>query len=257
MCVAFMSLAPRFVLASNRDEFLARPTAPARWWDDEPTILGGRDLKEGGTWLALSRDGRFGFVTNFRDPGAHREGRLSRGELVPRFLQGSQSPEAYLKALATRAGEYNPFNLVVGDLASAEPSAWFLSSRAPSPVRLPRGAHAVSNGDLGAPWPKVVEGRRRFAEILEAAPRPDLLPENGIFRLMEDRSLAPDAALPSTGVPLEVERALSAIFIRRPGYGTRSTTLIERGPEGRVSFVERTYLESGEIAGEARFSFKI
>ena len=67
------------VVAANRDEFYRRPTAFAGFWADAPDILGGRDLEAGGTWLGITRAGRFAAVTNVREPGA-APGRHSRGQ---------------------------------------------------------------------------------------------------------------------------------------------------------------------------------
>jgi uncharacterized protein with NRDE domain len=59
---------PRFplVVAANRDEFHGRAAAAAGFWRDHPRILAGRDLEAKGTWMGLSRDGRFAAVTNYR-----------------------------------------------------------------------------------------------------------------------------------------------------------------------------------------------
>src|SRR6185295_11671730 len=78
------------IVAANRDEFHARPAAPAAFWEDHPGILAGRDLEAGGTWMGGSRSGRFAAVTNYRggrDPSA----KVSRGALVTGFLLGSDS----------------------------------------------------------------------------------------------------------------------------------------------------------------------
>ncbi|HET9449163.1 MAG TPA: NRDE family protein, partial [Steroidobacteraceae bacterium] len=89
----------RLILAGNRDEFHERPAAPLSWWQDDPRILGGRDLKASGTWLGVARSGRFGVVTNYRDLQAPIEGAPSRGQLVPRFLTGATSPKEFLDDL--------------------------------------------------------------------------------------------------------------------------------------------------------------
>src|SRR4030081_918356 len=80
------------LVAANRDEFHARPTAPAGWWPDHPQILAGRDLQAGGTWLGITREGRFAAVTNFRDPSDKRSTARSRGTLVTEYLLGSETP---------------------------------------------------------------------------------------------------------------------------------------------------------------------
>ena len=77
------------LVGANRDEWHDRPTAPAAWWDDYPQILAGRDLRAGGTWLGVSRSGRFAALTNFRDPSNRKSDAPSRGMLVRDFLLGT------------------------------------------------------------------------------------------------------------------------------------------------------------------------
>ena len=110
------------VVAANRDEFFSRPSAAAAFWPDQPDVVAGRDLDAGGTWLGLTRNGRFAALTNFRDPAGHRTKRRSRGQLVAGFLTDKSGPEAYLQGVAATAGEFNGYNLLVGDRHSL---AWF------------------------------------------------------------------------------------------------------------------------------------
>ena len=100
MCLALFALHthPRFplIVAANRDEFYERPTAPAGFWSESPRILAGRDLKEGGTWLGVTRSGRFAAVTNYRDPREFGENPRSRGLLVRGYLESAEPPLDYL-----------------------------------------------------------------------------------------------------------------------------------------------------------------
>ena len=237
------------VLAANRDERSGRPAAPAAWWDDAPHVLAGRDLEAGGTWMGVARDGRWAAVTNVREPSVpQRPGAPSRGALVADFLRGSSSAEAYLAALAPRAGEWNGFNLLAGDGAGV---AW-LSNRAPGPVRVEPGVHGLSNALLDTPWPKVERGRGDLARIL-AGPEDQL--EAALFRTLALRDAAPDARLPDTGVGVELERALSSLFIDMPGYGTRASTVLLIRHDGLVRLTERTIVPGGWT--EARHEFRV
>ncbi len=105
----------RLVLAANRDEFYDRPTASAGYWEDAPHILAGRDLKDGGTWLGVTRSGRIAAVTNYREPALDRPTAPSRGGLVSGFLKGEAPPEEYLGFLRREGGGYNGFNLILGN----------------------------------------------------------------------------------------------------------------------------------------------
>ncbi|WP_322034962.1 NRDE family protein [Burkholderia cenocepacia] len=220
---------PVFTLAANRDEFFRRTSAPLSWWEDVPGVLAGRDLEAGGTWLGVSRDGRFAALTNYRAPFDIRAGAPTRGKLVSDFLGGpSVAPLDYLAQLAEHAAVYNGFNLLVGDWRRRE-LAWFCNrapegeSRVAAPVAIAPGVHALSNARLDTPWPKVVRKRAELGTLLTDNPPPSL---DELIALMRDPHVADDDALPHTGIPIERERALSAAFIETPEYGTRGTTAL-------------------------------
>jgi uncharacterized protein with NRDE domain len=229
----------------NRDEFHSRPAAPADWWEDEPRILGGRDLEAGGSWLAVSRDGRFAVVTNYREAFSNDSGRRSRGELVVDALTAGDSLRSWAESAADRAEEYGGYNLIVGDGRALH----FLSNRGPSRFDLAAGVYGLSNHRLDTPWPKVVAVREKLRVLVD---RPRLDAES-LFDIVADRRPAPDELLPHTGVPLDWERALSAAFIVGAEYGTRASTVVLRGRDGRIELVERRFAPDGSVSGESRF----
>ena len=244
----------RLAVAANRDEFLARPSAPAAWWADAPWVFGGRDLEAGGTWLGVTRDGRFAALTNFRDVTASRKGGApSRGKLVEDFLGKKEggSPSEFVARLQSGAGSFEGFNLLVSD-GSALLSFSNVEGEA---VSLPPGVYGLSNHLLETPWPKVVAARARLERALAEAPDLEDL-EGRLITLLGDRSLASDVTLPDTGLPLETERALSAAFVVLPGYGTRASTSVVV-TEGDVRFVERSFGAGGSPLGEVRETFRI
>lgn len=225
------------VLAANRDEYYDRPTAQAAFWPGAPHVLAGRDLREGGTWLGITRDGRVAAVTNYRAPGAKKESSPSRGKLVSGYLLGGESPVRYLEGLSRGASIYSGFNLIVGQW---EEMYWY-SNYGSEIIRLSPGIHGLSNHFLDTPWPKVVKGKEALGNVLTEE---DPCAED-FFRFLMDRTVPPDENLPDTGVGLEAERMLSPIFISSPGYGTRSSTLVLLGRDGRFSFFERTFHPDG------------
>ncbi len=237
MCVIFIAWRRhpdyRLVVAANRDEFYARPTAPAAYWPEAPDVLAGRDLEGGGTWLGVTRAGRFAALTNYRRGEGNILDAPTRGRLVSDFLLSTSSPGEYLQSLAEQANDYNGFNLLVGDRESLH---WF-SNRGGEPLTLESGIYAVSNDLLDTPWPKVVRGKDGFQRLLQARD----IDTSAIFDLLTDRQFAADETLPDTGIGVARERALSPIFIAAGDYGTRSSTVLLVGNDGDVEFHERTH----------------
>ena len=246
----------RLIVAANRDEYFARPSAPADFWDDHRGVLAGRDLEAGGTWLGITLKGRFAALTNYRNPADRKTGLPSRGALVADFLTGEAGPAEYVKRMQKAAARYNGFSLLVGD----EDSLWFFSNRGSPPQRVPPGVHGLSNHLLDTPWPKVEKAKTRLAGQLEKP-----FDAAAAFTLLDDTGRAPSAELPSTGVSLELEERLSSIrILAAGGYGTRCSTVVRFGNDGRVELHERTWREDGEagrtvsyrlsLAGQARGS---
>jgi uncharacterized protein with NRDE domain len=259
VCLAAFALNahPRFplVIAANRDEFFARAAAPMKWWQAGGTeLLGGRDLSAGGTWFGLTRAGRLALLTNVREPGRQRDDAPSRGALVVDWLAADGDAGGFAQGLA---GGYNGFNLVTADLAR---NAWhWISNRAPAPVRVPDGLHALSNAAMDTPWPKSQGLKAELARALATADAAAQLAAR-LFDALADRTPAPDAALPDTGVGLDRECLLSPRFIRmtdpaRPGtalYGTRCSTVLIREAGGATEVIERTMTAQGDWLAPVR-----
>ena len=237
----------RFVLAGNRDEFHARPTAPADFLDAGERSFGGRDLQAGGGWLQVDRAGRVAAVTNVRR-GPREAAARSRGDVVADFVRGVASAADYLEALHPVAGEFGRFNLLLwdgaGHYAGNHPDA--------HARRLPPGVHALSNADLDTPWPKTEALRAAMREWVARGDRhtpregADLL--EPLFVALANPAQAPDADLPDTGVGLDWERRLSAAFIVGGDYGTRASTVVLVGDDG-LWFEERRFGPEGVPAG--------
>ncbi|KQR87147.1 NRDE family protein [Burkholderia sp. Leaf177] len=216
---------PMLTLAANRDEFYSRETEPMHWWKDAPDMLAGRDLTGGGTWLGVTRDGRFAALTNYRAPSEVRPGAPTRGTLVSNFLSGERvKPLDYLGQVARDGHLYNGFNVIVGDFTRRE-LAWYGNRADAPPALLDAGIHGLSNSLLNTPWPKLVAQRDALRDLVHAEDRvqPSL---DVLIATMRNPHIAADALLPSTGVSIERERVLSAAFIEADGYGTRSTTAL-------------------------------
>jgi len=233
---------PRFplVVAANRDEWRARPTAALARWSDLP-VIAGRDLQAGGTWMGVGRGGRFAALTNVREPSQPRAGAPSRGNLVVDCLQDTRKPAAQLAALAPLAPAYQGFNLLVAD----DTSLGYYGSQRAEIVDVAAGVHGLSNHRLNEPWPKVRRATAALARAIEAE-TPDV---EALFELLADAEPAPDTELPDTGVGLELERKLAPVLLVGPGYGTRCSTVMLRHASGRIELHERTRDEAGRVVG--------
>jgi uncharacterized protein with NRDE domain len=243
--------AQRLVVAANRDEFFHRPAESLQEWTEKPGLLAGRDLGaeprhaalQGlyGTWMGVTRSGRFAAVTNVRRPSEKRPQTLSRGELVTAFLAQDLPCAEYLLEVQARANRYNGFNLLVGDLLPqlprAEPQLWWYSNRSHhAPLKLGPGTYGLSNALLDTPWPKVTRTVARFSTALAAQSGADTF-----FDLLADHHQAPDHELPQTGVSLEWERTLSAPFVHSENYGTRSSQWLEVRSDGSLDYQEKRF----------------
>ncbi len=210
----------RLVVAANRDEYHERPAAALAKWPPPAALIGGRDLRAQGAWLAVDRERHFGVVTNFRELQRPRPGAPSRGELIPRYLSAPaahQSAQQFFTALQAQAQRYSGFNLLLAD----RDSLWYGSNRATP-----------------------------FARALKPAS------PAALFELLNDRTQAPeDAALPhsGSGLPSEWDRILSAPFVLHPQYGTRCSSVVLLEPGGRLYLAERRFDPRGEPAGETEF----
>lgn len=233
---------PRYqlVMAGNRDEFYERPTEPMAFWKDAPDVLAGRDLQAGGTWLGITRSGRFAAITNYRDPDNVKADAPSRGDLVSRYLTCPDTPQDYLEQLASYGDNYNGFNLLVGDTHSV---FYYSNYHSVEPRQLAPGYYGLSNHLLDTPWPKVEKGRCRLQRLLNAHEPPQ---SEDLLAMLEDRTQAADEELPNTGVSLEWERLLSPLFIESPHYGTCSSTILQVDIDNQVEIAEKTWADGQE-----------
>lgn len=242
------------VIAANRDEFFSRPTRSAAFWPETPDLLAGRDLSAGGTWLGVARGGRsyrFAALTNFRDPAREKQIATSRGSLVADFLQGKTKALDYLADVKTIGDRYNGFNLLVCD---GETLACYNNIAHQARV-LEAGIHGLSNHVINTPWPKVTTATHALDASLHVLPDTDAL-----FNFLRDETIAEDSDLPDTGVPLELERRLSAIFVRATAdsaYGTRSSTVLVVGRNNEVFFDEQEWNTDASQSHRQRYRFTI
>ena len=249
MCLVILAFDPNapipLAVAANRDEFHARPTAPADFWPEAPQLLAGRDLEAGGTWMGVTRGGRFAAITNYRDPEATAPAPRSRGELPLDFLLGDDSPADYAARVAPRASEYAGYNLLIG----SGDELWYLCNAqdAGAPRPLTPGIYGLSNARLDTPWPKVLRGKSVISDLLHDSPS---LTHDTLATVVGDKTLASTQALHAQGLNGEMDELLSAQFIITPGYGTRSRTTLWCEAGGIIHWREQRFGAGGELTGE-------
>lgn len=227
------------IVIANRDEFYQRPTQAAHWWPDAPTIWAGRDTKGGGSWFGVNRAGRWAALTNFRNGFQEKPNAPTRGHLVTGFLQpDAPDGQTYLTALQPDADRYNGFNLLTYDGSTL----LHYSNVSNVITTVQPGIHGLSNALLNSDWPKVHRGKAHLAKLIatDAA-----LTTEDAWEALRDTTRPDDANLPSTGIPLEWERKLSAMYIETEGYGTRCSTVLRYDRHGHCHVTERSYVPEG------------
>ena len=222
----------KMIVAANRDEFYNRPTKPAHFWEDKSFLLAGKDLQAGGTWLGITKQGRFAAITNYREMQNIIIDSPSRGKLVTDFLENNASVKSYSGSLLNTAKLYNGYNLITMD--SKEIS--YFSNKTNKVLTLSSGIYALSNHLLDTPWPKVEKSRKSFISIIDNK----TISTDDLFNVLSDTSTPPDELLPDTGLELEIERAVSPVFVATPFYGTRSSTVILIDRMNNVTFIEKS-----------------
>lgn len=238
------------IFAANRDEFYERPTRPARFWEEKPDLLAGKDLKEGGTWLGITRSGDFAALTNFRDPSITRNNTTSRGHIVLEYLENNQAVNNFLQKLDREAERFNGFNLLAGTMDRL----MYYSNQEREIKQVGPGIYGLSNHLLDTPWPKVKRAKSEMESIIQE----ETINEEDLFRLLENDNRAPDHELPETGIPKEWEQAVSSIFIKTDTYGTRCSTVLLVDKSKKATFIERRFKPgTTEEVETNRFEFSI
>jgi uncharacterized protein with NRDE domain len=238
------------LIAANRDESHQRPTRQAEYWVNEPSILAGHDLEEGGSWLGMNKYGRIAAVTNYRSGAKLKSSNTSRGLLVSEYLKYKKPSRSYLDSCLANLADFDAFNLLLGDVNGL----YFLNSREKTYTQLQAGFYGISNGDFDSNWPKVKRAKQQIHDLLKAD---QLDSHEAILTTLTDKYLPDDESLPDTGVGIEWERALAPIFITAKDYGTRSSSVVSVNKNDKVRFTERSYDRFGDIENTRQFEFMI
>jgi len=239
-----------FVLIANRDEFLNRKSLHASFHGENNSILSGIDSEKSGTWLGITKSGRFAMVTNFRNPHLIKDLKSTRGQLVNDFLSSELSPMEFCQTIKSTWDQFNGFNLIVADLNDL--NFWYASNISLETCKLKPGLHGICNALLDTPWPKMnllKEGLRNVM-MEEETLNLDLLQP-----LLLNKKKFPPTELPNTGVSTAIEELLSSIFISSPAYGTVCSTVILVDFHGKVLFRElvHNHVQSTFVSNDFQF----
>lgn len=254
MCIIFVAIKQHpdypLIIAANRDEFYNRPTQVSHWWQQSPAILAGKDLKAGGSWMGISREGDIAALTNIRNPLRDIQNARSRGELIPHYLNRTSDDATFAQSLKATSQQYNGYNLLFGHLSSLQ----VYNNHTDTLTPLHAGFHGLSNHALNTPWPKVTRGVAGLKAYISSNKK---ISQDALLLLLQDETPAPDNALPDTGVPVDWEKRLSSIFIRSAEYGTRSSTLLLINQDNDATWVEQSYGHSKNGSNKREFKWKI
>ena len=239
----------KLIVAANRDEFYERPALPAAFWQEDEDILAGKDLLGGGTWIGITRKGRFAAITNYRDISENNPNAPSRGNLTKEFLTTDTPPGKYGETISKNAAGYNGYNLIFGD----SEGMFYFSNKSSKLIKLTPGVYGLSNHLLDTPWPKVQKSKTLFQKILANKD----ITSNELFTLLSDTSIPSEDSLPDTGLSLEIERAVSPVFVETQYYGTRSSTVIIWNNNDEINFIEKSLKLSDRKWITSSFNFNI
>lgn len=265
MCLAVLAIHAHpdypFICLANRDEFHDRPTAPLQVWSTPyGPVWAGKDLQSGGSWLGIGSNSQFALLTNVRNSTLNMPGTApSRGQIVLDAIQTGSAPNE------KNSLQFAGFNLIHGNLQSlhfhcTSNQGIKLKNGFNFSTTVQSGLHSLSNGYLNAPWPKSRLLKTGLEKTIEAhCTKRASLPafEQTLLGLLADTELAEDAELPSTGVPYEWEKMLSAVKIVSPLYGTRSSAVILLDHRNTVHFTEVTFNPAGNEIGRQRFEIPL
>ena len=260
MCILFIANNMRedypLIIAANRDEFYARPTAPCSFWKDHPHVLAGQDLEANGTWMGVTPNGNIAALTNVRDPHNINKNAVSRGELVANWLKQRPAEKenteqlAYLAKLESTRHQYNGYNLLFGNVNTLR----IYNNVNNSTHTIDTGVYGLSNADIATPWPKVTQGVTALNDYVQ---QQSTINSDDLFDILRHDNKAEDGLLPDTGIGYEWEKALSSIFIQTEKYGTRTSTLLVVDKNNTLTYKERRFSENGENLETRTFSLSI
>lgn len=214
------------VIAANRDEFLERPAVDPTTLLEYPNVVGGKDLKAGGTWLGISEHGIVAGLLNRRAENGGNLNARSRGLLCLDALRRKTAREAAEFAAHERGSDYNPFNLLM--VSRTEAFVAYNRGESIEVVELKPGLHLLSNLNVNDfECPKISASYGKFEQLgkSEEFQRDPIGQRAALGALLADHNTQLD---PRSGRP-------NALCLHLENYGTRSSSLIFMRSDGRIA----------------------
>jgi len=230
------------ILIANRDEFFERPTRSMQW---NRGILSGIDEEAGGTWFGVSKDGKFGAITNYREASKQERPMKSRGLIITNYLKKKDiSAKEYFNALDKE--HYDGFSLLLSDKKGVH----FFSNRCERHINLKPGVNVLGNYLLNTQTNKVKKATKDFSLFLA---RNHNYNQEKAFKFMRSDFMEGK----------EVEKGISegkelpSRFIKSSEYGTRCTTYLSVDSSGLYRVAEQNYELDGKIGSKKQFEFRV
>ncbi len=224
------------IIAANRDEYYARPTASPHLISQTPHIVAGLDGQKGGTWMGANSAGIFVGLTNQRTFKTADKALRSRGEVTREALNHTEVGRIDEALAALDPRQYNPFNLLYGDAERLRVAYFHEGMTRPEIADVPQGVHVLPNDRLDSERFSKVQRARDLIQPHARAPWFEL--QGHLQAMLADRFLPPIQSIPpaprGSMMPQRLIHRLEALCIKTPLYGTRSCAIAALAP-GRVA----------------------
>ena len=240
-----------FVLTANRDEAYSRASLPIHEWEEPANIIGGRDLKQGGTWLAFSKAGKFAALTNYPFVDRQVADPISRGFLIMDYLDSEISASDYVSNLRYHREQFEGYHLLVGRIHPKIELKMY-NNVDDSLTNYAAGIHSISNtyDDLSAY--RKSQSVKDLMHLMQGE-----IDLNKMLKNFQNTEANPHLTDFPSFLTLDQAKKASGIFIEGQGdFGTVSTTAIALDKSGKLSMKEVRYTrELGQEETEIIYNF--
>ncbi|MEA3423125.1 MAG: NRDE family protein [Bacillota bacterium] len=223
------------IILGNRDESYSRPSMSIHVWNDK-NIIAGKDLKDGGIWMGMNKEGKIGFLTNFRNKNLIDSSKKSRGHILNKFLSTDNEIRDFAFYLHKYKDSFNPFNIVYGDLNNL----FYYSNILDETIEIGDGIHGLSNAFLDTDWKKVISGKKKLRDLLSK----NEITKSDLFKILDNTTKSWNNLPTDTGMSKKEEHHLSSMFISGNHYGTVFQTVILVDTNNNITIFEKHLVDN-------------